>query len=103
MASERESARSGHPPGRGVCAGAGCGGGGSGGRGAQRGEFDRFEFLRYVLVKTGRLEEEDVDDSMFLFHQYDLDGSGKIDIEDVRIFEKQSERGSYRVTPYGAA
>ena len=59
--------------------------------GAQNGEIDRFEFLRYVLVHTGRVDEDDVDDAMFLFHQYDLDGSGTIDIEDVHIFEKQKK------------
>ena len=58
------------------------------------GAIDRCEFLRYMLVSMGKVEREDVDKILGVFDTLDLDGSGSIDKEDVRLQER--ERGVKR-------
>ena len=36
-----------------------------------------------MLVHTGKIAQDDVDEIMQIFNEYDIDGSGKIDIQDV--------------------
>lgn len=45
---------------------------------------DKVEFLRFELIRTGLVEKEDVDAILHRFDKLDLDGSGTIDIEDLK-------------------
>ena len=49
------------------------------------GAVSRLEFASYMLVATGKLNQGDLNEVMALFDQYDLDGSGSIDQEDVAL------------------
>ena len=49
------------------------------------GAVSRLEFASYMLVATGKLNQGDLNEVMALFDQYDLDGSGSIDQDDVAI------------------
>jgi len=55
------------------------------------GEVDRYEFLTYMLVNMGKIEQDDVEQVMALFDFYDLDGSGAIDINDLVHADDKSE------------
>jgi hypothetical protein len=46
-------------------------------------KVDRLEFLTYMLVNLGKVDQDDVDLVMSLFTHYDLDGSGTINKDDV--------------------
>ena len=52
------------------------------------GGISRAEFLEYMLVAMGKLEQEDLDQVNFMFAQLDADGSGELDVEDVRAFQR---------------
>ena len=47
------------------------------------GKVDRFEFVTHMLLSTGKLERQDVDSALALFHSLDVDGNGHIGPEDV--------------------
>ena len=47
------------------------------------GSVDRNEFLEYMLVKTGKVEEQDLESVRQLFASLDRDGSGTIDEADM--------------------
>ena len=49
------------------------------------GSVSRLEFASYMLVATGKLNQGDLNEVMSLFDQYDLDGSGTIDQDDVAL------------------
>ena len=58
------------------------------------GSIDKGEFLQYMLVAMGKVEQEDIDKVVGMFDQLDADGSGSLDIEDVRAFNA-SRRGEW--------
>ena len=58
------------------------------------GSIDKGEFLQYMLVAMGKVEQEDIDKVIGMFDQLDADGSGSLDIEDVRAFNA-AKRGEW--------
>jgi len=59
------------------------------------GSVDKAEFLRYMLITMGKVEEEDLDKVLGMFDTLDIDGSGTIDRDDiVRELSRRSSLGS---------
>ena len=54
------------------------------------GAVSRLEFASYMLVASGKLNQNDLSEVMALFDQYDLDGSGSIDQDDVDLANRRS-------------
>lgn len=52
------------------------------------GGISRAEFLEYMLVAMGKLEAEDLEQVIAMFNQLDADGSGELDVEDIRAFQR---------------
>lgn len=48
---------------------------------------DKCEFLRFELIRTGLCQKEDIDAIISRFNKLDLDGSGTIDVEDLRAIK----------------
>ena len=48
------------------------------------GSVDRFEFLKSMLLQLGKVEEDDVAKIIKMFDDLDADGSGTLDIDDIR-------------------
>jgi Ca2+-binding EF-hand superfamily protein len=49
---------------------------------------DKCEFLRFELIRTGLCEKEDIDSIISRFEKLDMDGSGTIDIEDLKTIKR---------------
>merc|ERR1712086_934420 len=47
------------------------------------GTITRLEFLSYMLVHTGKIASDDVDEIMQIFDEYDHDGSDRICEKDI--------------------
>lgn len=60
------------------------------------GSVSRLEFASYMLVATGKLNQGDLNEVMALFDQYDLDGSGYIDQDDVALVNAKNPVGKGR-------
>ena len=58
------------------------------------GAVSRLEFASYMLVASGKLNQNDLSEVMALFDQYDLDGSGSIDQDDVALVNKRNPNRS---------
>ena len=56
------------------------------------GAIDRCEFVTYMLVAMGKLEQDDVDRVQGMFDKLDADGSGTLDVEDIRAAEEKKRR-----------
>jgi potassium channel subfamily K len=54
------------------------------------GSIDRGEFALYMLVAMGKVEQEDVDKVCSMFDRLDQDGSGTLDVDDVRAARETS-------------
>ena len=54
------------------------------------GKINQFEFLRGTLIKNGDTDIDTIEDIMNLFDQYDKDGDGQIEIEELK--EKLSQK-----------
>ena len=48
------------------------------------GEVDRLEFLTKMLVRLGRAEAADIDEILQQFDVLDADGSGTLDMQDIK-------------------
>eukprot|EP00908_Phaeocystis_cordata_P005460 Transcript_15943.p1 GENE.Transcript_15943~~Transcript_15943.p1 ORF type:complete len:376 (+),score=102.39 Transcript_15943:85-1212(+) len=48
------------------------------------GSIERHEFITYMLVEMGRTSREDIEKILDMFDKLDVDGSGKLDIEDIK-------------------
>lgn len=56
------------------------------------GSIDRGEFLGYMLVAMGKLEPEDVERINGMFDRLDADGSGTLDVDDIRAAAQMKQR-----------
>ena len=57
------------------------------------GEVDKREFLQHMLVRMGKVEEQDIEEITALFDTLDADGSGTIGPEDAAV-EMEQRLGS---------
>lgn len=55
------------------------------------GKVDKIEFLKYQLVRKGFCKKHDIDAALALFEVLDCDGSGDLDIDDLKQFEAHPE------------
>ena len=59
----------------------------------ESGSIDSGEFLRYMLVKMGKVQDSDIEKVLSMFDALDTYGSGAIDLDDIRA--DQARRGGY--------
>jgi len=63
------------------------------------GEIDKAEFLEYMLVTLGKVDQEDVDKVLAMFDELDVDGGGTIGKEDIVAKKKPRPPSSSLLAP----
>lgn len=58
------------------------------------GSIDKSEFLAYMLVAMGKVQQADVDKVVAMFDELDADGSGALDVNDVRAYNSTRRQAS---------
>ena len=53
------------------------------------GSIDKLDFLQYMLVRLGKVSQDDLDKILGMFDDLDEDGSGRLDEEDVRMYARK--------------
>ena len=64
--------------------------------------IDRLEFLQYMLVTMGKVSQEDVDKVLGMFDALDEDGSGSLDVEDIKAAERRKKLAAMGGPPAAA-
>lgn len=59
------------------------------------GKVDKAEFLSYMLVTLQRVDQEEIDKLLHLFDKLDVDKSGALDQEDLRVNVRQGLEGAH--------
>lgn len=54
--------------------------------------IDMGEFLEYMLVNMGKVSKIDVERVKAQFRELDVDGSGALDAEDIRIMQERMKQ-----------
>lgn len=55
-------------------------------------QIDMAEFLEFMLVKMGKVSQVDVDRIKAQFHELDVDNSGVLDQDDIRIMKERARQ-----------
>jgi len=56
--------------------------------------IDRIEFLQYMLVAMGKVQQEDIDKVLNMFDVLDEDGSGQLDAADIHQYRRKQSIGT---------
>ena len=56
------------------------------------GSIERYEFVAYMLAEMGKVSTDDIERIMVLFNELDADGSGKLDVEDIRAHQEMNQK-----------